>query len=182
MGVNLGGVINGVQAFLPRIKRHGEGGHVVNTASMAGFITGPGAGIYTTSKFAVRGLSESLRWSLAPQGIGVSCLCPGLVKSTIYESEQIRPAHLAGAGKADAAFMARLADIHKVGMEPDEVAEKVLKGVLANDLYIFPHPEFKEELKEIFDTILAAVPEGEVDPRRLEFEESRRSRARGSLQ
>jgi len=182
LGVNLGGVINGVQAFLPLIKRHGEGGHVVNTASMAGFIAGPGAGIYTTSKFAVRGLSESLRWSLAPQGIGVSCLCPGLVKSTIYESEQVRPAHLAGAGKADAAFMARLADIHKVGMEPDEVGEKVLAGILANDLYIFPHPEFKTELKEIFDTILAAAPEGEVDPRRLEFEESRRARQRGSLQ
>lgn len=179
LGVNLGGVVNGLQAFLPFIKRHGEGGHIVNTASMASFISGPGAGIYTTSKFAVRGLSESLRWSLAPHRIGVSCLCPGLVRSTIYESEQVRPASLSGGAATDQEFMARLADIHQVGMEPDEVAECVLRGILANHLYIFPHPEFKEELREIFDTILAAVPDGEVDPRRLAFEEGRRARARG---
>jgi NAD(P)-dependent dehydrogenase (short-subunit alcohol dehydrogenase family) len=179
LGVDLGGVVNGVQTFLPRIKRHGEGGHIVNTASMASFITGPSAGIYTTAKFAVRGLSESLRWNLAPQGIGVSCLCPGLVKSTIYESEQLRPASLAGGAATDQAFMARLPEIHQMGMEPDEVAEKTLKGILANDLYIFPHPEFREELREIFDTVLAAVPEGEVDPRRLAVEEGRRARMRG---
>lgn len=178
LSVNLGGVVNGLQAFLPLIKRHGEGGHIVNTASMASFISGPGAGIYTTSKFAVRGLSESLRWSLAPHRIGVSCLCPGLVKSTIYESEQIRPASLAGGAATDQAFMDRLADIHQVGMEPDEVAERVLKGILANDLYIFPHPEFKEELREIFDMVLAALPDGDVDPRRLAVEESRRARTR----
>jgi NAD(P)-dependent dehydrogenase (short-subunit alcohol dehydrogenase family) len=179
LGVDLGGVVNGVQTFLPRIKRHGEGGHIVNTASMASFITGPSAGIYTTAKFAVRGLSESLRWNLAPQGIGVSCLCPGLVKSAIYESEQLRPDSLAGGAATDQAFMARLPEIHQLGMEPDEVAEKTLKGILANDLYIFPHPEFKEELREIFDTVLAALPEGEVDPRRLAVEEGRRARMRG---
>jgi NAD(P)-dependent dehydrogenase (short-subunit alcohol dehydrogenase family) len=180
LGVNLGGVVNGIQEFLPRIKRHGEGGHIVNTASMASFITGPGAGIYATTKFAVRGLSESLRWNLAPQRIGVSCLCPGLVKSAIYESENIRPEGLAGGAATDQAFMARLPEIHQLGMEPDEVAEKTLKGILANDLYIFPHPEFKEELREIFDSVLAAIPEGEVDPRRLAFEEGRRARMRAA--
>lgn len=177
MGVNLGGVINGVQTFVPRIKAHGLGGHVVNTASMASFITGPGAGIYTTSKFAVRGLSESLRWSLAPYGIGVSVLCPGLVRSTIYESDKVRPAHLSDATPAvDQAFMAQLANIHQVGMDPDEVAARVLEGVRRNDLHIFPHPEFKDELRELFDGILAAVPDGQVDPARLAFEEGRRRR------
>lgn len=108
MGVNLGGVINGVQTFVPRIRKHGEGGHVLNTASMASFLSGPGAGIYTASKFAVRGLSEALRWSLAPHGIGVSVLCPGLVKSFIYESDKVRPANLSSEkGPVNQEFMAR---------------------------------------------------------------------------
>jgi short-subunit dehydrogenase len=107
-GVNLGGVINGVQTFVPRIRKHGEGGHVLNTASMASFLSGPGAGIYTASKFAVRGLSEALRWSLAPHGIGVSVLCPGLVKSFICESDKVRPANLSSEkGPVNQEFMAR---------------------------------------------------------------------------
>jgi len=175
LGVNLGGVVNGVQTFVPRLKALGQGGHIVNTASMASFITGPGAGIYTTSKFAVRGLSESLRWSLAPYNIGVSVLCPGLVNSAIYESDKIRPKSLSGhIGPVDAAFTARLAELHKVGMDPLEVGEKVLAGIRNNDLHIFPHPEFRDELREIFDETLAALPEGAADPKRLAFEESRR--------
>ena len=175
LGVNLGGVVNGVQTFVPRIKARGQGGHVVNTASMASFITGPGAGIYTTSKFAVRGLTESLRWSVAPYNIGVSVLCPGLVNSAIHESDKVRPRELSKeVGPVDEAFMSRLADIHKVGMDPVEVGEKVLAGIRRNDLHIFPHPEFREELQEIFDEILAAVPKGDVDAARLAFEESRR--------
>jgi len=176
LSVNLGGVINGVRTFVPRIKEHGDGGHIVNTASMAAFITGPGAGVYTTSKFAVRGLSESLRWSLAPHRIGVSVLCPALVKSEIYESDMTRPQRFSSdIGPANQEFMARLPEIHQFGMEPEEVGEKVLRGIQRNDLYIFTHPEFKKELKDLFDEILAALPEeGEADPRRLAFEEMRR--------
>jgi NAD(P)-dependent dehydrogenase (short-subunit alcohol dehydrogenase family) len=181
MGVNLGGVINGIQTFIPRLKKHGEGGHIVNTASMAAFITGPGAGIYTASKFAVRGLTESLRWNLAPLNIGVSVLCPGLVNSAIHESDKVRPEALSkNVGPVDQAFMSRLADIHKVGMDPVEVGEKVLAGIRRNDLYIFPHPEFKDELREIFDEILVALPEEPVDPKRLAFEEFRRANKRNA--
>lgn len=177
LGVNLGGVVNGVQTFVPRIRKHGEGGHVVNTASMASFISGPGAGIYTASKFAVRGLTEALRWSLAPHGIGVSVLCPGLVNSAIHESDKIRPEALSGnATPSNKEFLGMLAELHKIGMPPEEVGEKVLQGIRNNDLFIFPHPEFKDELKEIFDEVLAAVPDGAVDPRRLAFEEGRRQR------
>src|SRR5690606_21507652 len=84
MGVNLHGVINGVMTFVPRMKARRLGGYVVNTASMASILAAGAPGIYNTTKFAVRGLSESLRYSLAPHGIGVSVLCPGLVKSYIY--------------------------------------------------------------------------------------------------
>ena len=91
LGVNLGGVVNGIVTFVPRMKARGRGGHVVTTASMAAFIAGPGAGITRPRSSSVHGLSDALRWSLLPHGIGVSMVCPGLVKSKIYESDLIRP-------------------------------------------------------------------------------------------
>jgi NAD(P)-dependent dehydrogenase (short-subunit alcohol dehydrogenase family) len=177
LGVNLGGVVNGVHTFIPRLRRHGEGGHIVNTASMAAFIAGPNAGIYTCSKFAVRGLSEALRYSLAPHDINVSVLCPGLVDSHIYESDRLRPAHLAASsGVADIEFMTRLAELHRrAGMPPLEAGEKVLRGILRNDFYIFTHPEFKEELRQIFDEALAALPQETPPAERLAFEDQRRA-------
>jgi NAD(P)-dependent dehydrogenase (short-subunit alcohol dehydrogenase family) len=178
MGVNFGGVVNGVRTFVPRIKAHGEGGHVVNTASMAAFIASGRAGIYCTAKFAVRGMSEALRASLLPHRIGVSVLCPGLVKSSIYESEQIRPAHLsAQATRTDPEFLARLAQVHEVGMDPQEVGQKVLRAIRRNDFYIFSHPEFKEELRGIFDEALQALPDEPAPAQRLAFEEGRRAAA-----
>jgi len=178
LGVNLGGVVNGIQTFVPRIKAHGEGGHIVNTASMAAFIASGIAGIYCTSKFAVRGMSEALRWSLRPHGIGVSVLCPGLVKSTIYESETIRPPELsADAVPSDPKFLESLARIHEFGMTPEEIGGKVLRAIQRNDFYIFSHPEFKQELRALFEEVLAAIPEDEpVPPQRLAFEEGRRER------
>ncbi|HTX23481.1 MAG TPA: SDR family NAD(P)-dependent oxidoreductase [Steroidobacteraceae bacterium] len=177
LGVNLGGVVNGVHTFIPRIRKHGEGGHIVNTASMASFISGPNAGIYTCAKFAVRGLSEALRFSVAPLGINVSVVCPGLVDSAIYESDQIRPAHLRStSGPADPEFMNRLAELHhRAGMPPLEAGEKVLRGIRRNDFYIFTHPEFKEELREIFEEALAALPAEEPPRERLAFEDRRRT-------
>ena len=174
LGVNLGGVINGIQSFVPKIKRHGEGGHVVNTGSMSSFISGPGAGIYTTSKFAVHGLTQSLRWSLAPYGIGVSLLSPGLVRSAIYESHKTRPPQFGNIGPVNQEFVKRLPEIHRAGMDPDEVGEKTLAGVQRNAAYIFTHPEFHEELRNIFDEILSGLPEGDTPGERMAFEESRR--------
>jgi len=89
MGVNLGGVVNGLVTFIPRIKAQGQGGHIVNVASMAAYLPGPQAGIYTASKFAVRGLTESLRFNLAPHGIGVSLMCPGLTKTNAWDSARV---------------------------------------------------------------------------------------------
>ncbi len=179
LGVNLHGVINGVTTFVPRIKERGQGGHIVNTASMAGFLASGTPGIYNCSKFAVRGLSESLRYSLVPHGIGVSVLCPGLVKSYIYASDEIRPNELkAGAKETDPAFVERLAHVHEAGMEPDEVAAKVLGAVRQNRFYVFTHPEHKDELREVFDEILADYPEGETPPDRAAVERERRDRYR----
>lgn len=175
MGVNFGGVVNGLVTFIPRIKAHGEGGHVVNVASMASFLPGPQGGIYTASKFAVRGLTECLRYNLAPHGIGVSLMCPGLTRSNIHESTLHRPRHLSNtAFPADPGFIKMLAELHSAGMDPLEVGAKTLRGMQRNDLYIFSHPEFREEFQELFDAIIAALPDEPADPKRVAVEEMRR--------
>jgi NAD(P)-dependent dehydrogenase (short-subunit alcohol dehydrogenase family) len=155
MGVNLHGPINGVMTFAPRMIAHGQGGYIVNTASMAGWLASGSPGIYNTTKFAVRGLSESLRCSLAPKGIGVSCVCPGLVKSSIYASDEIRPQGLmADAKPVNAEHVKRLAGLHEVGMEPDVIAARILQGMRENQAYIFPMPDHREELAEYFQEVL----------------------------
>jgi NADP-dependent 3-hydroxy acid dehydrogenase YdfG len=176
MGVNFGGVVNGIQTFLPRIRKHGEGGHIVNTASMGAFLPSAAAGIYTASKFGVLGLSVVLRLSLYKYNIAVSVFCPGLINSVIYESEKVRPAQFASPQSTAKSqeFMDILPKIHEAGMKPEEVGEKVLAGIRRNDLYIFSHPEFKEELKEIFGEVLDALPQGEAPAERLAFEKTRR--------
>ena len=177
LGVNLGGVINGVATFVPRMKERGQGGHIVNTASMASFLASGMPGIYNCSKFAVRGLSEFLRHSLHPHGIGVSVLCPGLVNSEIYRSDEIRtPGTEEGGHATDPGFVEMLGNVHKFGMDPVEVAEKVVAAIRANRFYIFSHPEFKDELREVFDQILENFTDETPDPQRLAFEQGRRSR------
>lgn len=179
MGVNLHGPINGVMTFVPRMIRAGNGGYVVNTASMAAFLAAGVPGIYNTTKFAVRGMSESLRASLAPRGIGVSVLCPGLVKSYIYASDDIRPADLrAGAKPVDTANVKRLADVHEFGMEPDVIAGRTLEAMRENRFHIFSHPEFKDELRELFAEVLEDFRDYPVDPgfeKRIDFEKMRRA-------
>jgi NAD(P)-dependent dehydrogenase (short-subunit alcohol dehydrogenase family) len=176
MGINFGGVVNGITTFVPRIRKHGEGGHIVNTASMAAFLPGPTTGIYNASKHGVLGLSVSLRLSLYQYNIGVSVYCPGLINSAIYESEKIRPQRFSSPKNTTESqkFMDILPEIHKLGMEPVEVGEKVLAGIRRNAMYIFSHPEFKEELREIFDEVLNSLPDEEVPAPRLEFEKTRR--------
>jgi NAD(P)-dependent dehydrogenase (short-subunit alcohol dehydrogenase family) len=179
MGVNLHGPINGVMTFVPRMVRAGNGGYVVNTASMAAFLAAGVPGIYNTTKFAVRGLSESLRASLARHGIGVSVLCPGLVKSYIYASNDIRPAELkAGAKPVDTANVKRLAEIHEFGMEPDVIASRTLEAMRENRYHVFSHPEFKDELRELFDEVIQDFRDYAVDPgfeKRTDFEKTRRA-------
>ena len=180
MGVNLHGPINGVMTFVPRMIAAGNGGYFVNTASMAGWLASGAPGIYNTTKFAVRGMSESLRYSLAPHGIGVSILCPGLVKSYIYASDDVRPKELLdGAKPVNTANVQRLAEFHEFGMEPDVIAARVLDGMRENRTYIFSHPEFKDEVAELFQEYLADFRDLPEDPgfeKRTGFEKFRRDR------
>lgn len=165
MGVNLHGPINGVMTFVPRMIAHGQGGYIVNTASMAGWLANGNPGIYNTTKFAVRGMSESLRYSLAPHGIGVSCVCPGLVKSYIYASDDIRPDALkTNAKPVNDEGVKRLAGMHEVGMEPDVIAARILQGMRESQTYIFPMPDHKEELAEYFEEVIGDYRDYPQDP------------------
>lgn len=176
MSVNFGGVVNGLVALMPLIKRTGPGSHIVNVASMAAYLSGPQAGIYTASKFAVRGLSESLRYNLAPQGIGVSLLCPGLTRTNAWDSAFRRPDAYAQSGFAevDEAALTEFGKAFELGMDPLEVGIKTLRGIEENRGLIFSHPEYAEDFREIYETSLAALPNEAAPPERLEIERLRR--------
>jgi len=176
MGVNFGGNVNGLVTFIPRIKAHGEGGHIVNVASMAAFISGPQAGIYTASKFAVRGLTECLRYNLAPFDIGVSLMCPGLTRTNAWDSALKRPEGFADSGfaPADRAELERFATGFDLGMDPFEVGEKTLAGMRANRGLILTHPEHGPDIQEIYETTMAALPQQEAPEGRLHIERLRR--------
>jgi NAD(P)-dependent dehydrogenase (short-subunit alcohol dehydrogenase family) len=183
LGVNLQGVINGVQTFAPRMKERAiagevKGGRICNTASMASFIAGGAPGIYNTAKFAVRGLSYSLRHSMYRYGVGVSVVHPGLVKSHIYASDEVRPDALKGAMKpVDPAAVERLAGVHEFGMEPDVIGARILEGLRENRANIFTHPDHKDELRELFDETLADYRDYPRDAgyeQRIAFEKMRR--------
>jgi NAD(P)-dependent dehydrogenase (short-subunit alcohol dehydrogenase family) len=182
MGVNFGGVVNGLVTFLPRIKAQGQGGHVVNVASMAAYLPGPQAGIYTASKFAVRGLTESLRFNLAPHGIGVSLMCPGLTRTNAWNSALKRPDGFAASGFAppDPLALARFGTAFEVGMDPLEVGERTVAGIRENRAIIFTHPEFAQDFDEIHCECLAALPREPVPEARLRIEGLRRAANRAA--
>ncbi len=142
---------------------------------MAAFLPGPQAGIYTASKYAVRGLTECLRDNLAPYNIGVSLMTPALVRTNAFESALRRPERYSDTRfPASAEVAEQMRAVFDVGMDPVEVGEKMLKGIERNDLYILTHPENKDEFEALQQTILEAWPTEPVDPRREAIEELRR--------
>lgn len=161
IGVNLGGVINGLQSFLPQMIAHGRGGHVVNTSSLAAAVRMPSNfAIYAASKAAVLNLSENLQAEFALNGIGISVLCPAFVRSNIHEAALNRPAHLrtgSGFGESEALLLERPPG--NDWMDPDKVGEIVAQGILACDLYIVTHGEFRDKMRERADALIAATPD-----------------------
>jgi NAD(P)-dependent dehydrogenase (short-subunit alcohol dehydrogenase family) len=159
LGVLIGGVVNGIQTFLPRLLAHGEGGHIVSTASMAGVLPIAGAAVYITGKAAVIGLSEALRSELAGEGIGVSVFCPGPVQTRIGQVGKLRPEHYRDSGFAERERELAERPNSPLWMDPLECGERVLAGIRRNDLYIFTHPEFREGVDERFRALLASFPD-----------------------
>lgn len=160
LGVMIGGAINGVTTFLPHILAHKEGGHIVNTSSMAALIPVRNFAIYGTAKMAMIGLAECLRSDLAEDNIGASAFCPGPVQTNIRESARTRPQKY----RNDSGFAAQEQQLaqrpnNPLWMDPVECGERILRGILRNDLYIFTHPEFRDGAEEHFQAMLAAFPD-----------------------
>jgi NAD(P)-dependent dehydrogenase (short-subunit alcohol dehydrogenase family) len=160
--VNLMGVLHGIRSFLPHIRAHGEGGHIVNTASMAGINGGLGFSAYTASKFAVVAMSEGLSVQLKPHGVGVSVLCPSFVRTAIGDSGRNRPARYGEAQPLDPAspagqMVAEIARRLEAGLDPSDVAARVVAAVRNDELYVFTHPNMRPEVDERFASIQAAM-------------------------
>jgi NAD(P)-dependent dehydrogenase (short-subunit alcohol dehydrogenase family) len=166
LDVNLKGMINGVQVFLPRMIKAGAGAHIVNTASMSAFVALPQTGVYCTTKFAVRGYSESLRAELEKLGIGVSILCPGGVNTNIHESVLSRPDRYPRTGYygADPEVFKRLKAVIETGIDPVDLARIVVAAVRRNEFWILPYPEFIPTLEKQHAEVIAALRRYENDP------------------
>ena len=166
MGVNVMGVVHGVQAFVPRMlaaNRNGEPGHIVNTASMAGWVNPPLMGVYNVSKHAVVSLTESLYHDLRMAGstIGVSLLSPAFVPTGITQSERNRPSELNNGGEpTESQKLARANSNKAVGsgkMTAVEVAKLTFDAVRADHFYIFTHPKILPSVRDRFEAALAGT-------------------------
>ncbi|MGH0029884.1 MAG: SDR family NAD(P)-dependent oxidoreductase [Myxococcota bacterium] len=152
LSVNLMGVVHGCRAFVPRWLARGGPAHVVNTASVGGFLSGGGLGMYATTKFAVVAYSEALAQDLAPHGIGVSVLAPGATDTRLARAARNRPASL---GRAPAR-MEMIEDAMAQGMDPVDVGRHVVRGVRDGALYVFTDPIYRDAIEGRTQAILAA--------------------------
>jgi NAD(P)-dependent dehydrogenase (short-subunit alcohol dehydrogenase family) len=170
IGVNVGGVINGIVTFLPRMIAADREAHIVNVSSMGGIAALGSVGVYATSKFAVVGLSEALRTDMIGRKIGVSVYCPGPVKSNIAESGLSRPAHLARTGYASPELVqgAPPPEMMREAMTGVEAARYVVEGIRANRLYILSHPEFRDVLAARHAALLQAIPDEPLNQARAD--------------
>jgi len=160
MGVNVGGVINGVQTFVERIKQHGQGGHIVNTASMAGLVYGGGA--YGVTKHGVVALTESAHFELEQKGskVKVSVLCPGFVQTRIIESQRNRQERYGSTASLDPTEEQQtqinfITEMIKQGMPPSELADIVFDHIRRERLYILTHDNFNDIVANRTQTILS---------------------------
>ncbi|HTO08126.1 MAG TPA: SDR family NAD(P)-dependent oxidoreductase [Myxococcota bacterium] len=164
IGINLGGVINGIQTFLPRMAERSAGGHIVNTASGAGLAATTSGVLYSTAKFGVVGLSETLQLELGAFGIGVSVLCPGPVATDIVArtARSQPPANESLSDEQRKLRAERLGLATRVlqqGVSPDRVGERVLEAVLGNRLYIHTDRIMEQLIAARAQALLDALPE-----------------------
>jgi NAD(P)-dependent dehydrogenase (short-subunit alcohol dehydrogenase family) len=168
MGVNVSGVINGIVIIVPRILKHGEGGHVVATSSTAGQFAVGGNGIYNTTKFAVTGMMETLATDLQGTGVGASALYPGATTTNLgISSQENRPEHLKNESEPQRRPPRFEVDT-SVYMDPIEMGERVLRGIKRDDLFIITHPEFRDGINARNEAQLRAIPDEPPNQKRHE--------------
>ncbi|MBX5462855.1 MAG: SDR family NAD(P)-dependent oxidoreductase [Steroidobacteraceae bacterium] len=162
VAVNVTAIVNSVAVCLPHMLEHGEGGHFVTTSSMSGLLPAVTAGVYTATKIAAVAVMEALRVELESTNIGTSVFCPGPVNTDNY----------AGSGKQNPNRPPGAPNFMSVMMDPLEAGERVLNGVVNNDLFIISHPEFKPGMQERFDAIMASTPpvEAPIPQARIDYE------------
>jgi NAD(P)-dependent dehydrogenase (short-subunit alcohol dehydrogenase family) len=164
LGVNLGGVVNGLQTFLPRMRAHGEGGYVVNTASLAALVPMPAQfTIYVAAKAAVVAISECIRTELLPENIGVSVLCPGPIRTNIHDIAKNRPAQFAVSDAFREVEQAATPLALPGQLEPSAVGERVLQAIQNDEPYIITHGEWRPGALARHAAIITAMPE-KLDP------------------
>jgi NAD(P)-dependent dehydrogenase (short-subunit alcohol dehydrogenase family) len=157
-GVNVGGTINGVVTILPRILAHGEGGHIVCTASMSALVPAPGTAIYSAGKAYVTSMMECMRPELEARGVICSAFCPGAVQSNIAEAGKTRPDALAETGYAEADKRRQAGgNLAHLYQTKEEVGERVLEGIVNDELYILTHSEFLVGVRERGEAMTLAV-------------------------
>ena len=161
VAVNLMGVVYGMDAFLPHIRAHGEGGCFVNTASMAGMISVPGMEPYTATKYAVVGMSEGWAGQLAPENINVAVLCPGFVKTKINQSGRTRQSQYGGPVPNNPVVGQSHVDN---GIDPEFVGRRVLEAVQNDERYIFTHPDMRGLVEQRFGRIMAGFEAAASSP------------------
>jgi len=154
--INVMGVVNGLHTFLPRMRAQNAPCHIINTASVSGHIPTPGLAIYTASKFAVVGLTESLRLELAGSSIGVSVLCPGIVNTGLLDSSRKHRAEKHGPSTSDPSPMDA---VITQGSDPALLGDQVVDAVKAGEFYIFTHPGLRPAFEKRFKDILASYRE-----------------------
>lgn len=179
MAINLGGVVNGTKIIAPIIRRQGEGGHIVNTSSMAGVVPLPGLAAYSTAKYAVRGFSESLRIQLAKEGIGVSCLFPGATRTAIVPLPEDDPENIKEEGAPQ--FLKDLWDAMRGAIDPYDTGKAVVAAIRDNRFYIFTNREFLDEVRQRHREIEEAFPLDEPTPGRVKFEAMRADMVRNLM-
>jgi len=163
LGVDLGGVINGMVIFVPRMIKAGKGGHIVTVSSWGGFLASSGCTPYSVAKAAVNMLMECYYTALKPYGIGVTCLCPTNIRSNIGEAVYTRPEHLKNTGyNVNEKTIALLRSIHAQGMDPVELAQILKKGIENEQLFVLPFTDDPEgAMKQHCETLVNYVtPEG----------------------
>lgn len=159
MNVNVGGAINGVTTLLPRILSHGEGGHIINTCSMSGIVPVGGTTIYSTGKAALVTMMECMRPELEARGVICSAFCPGAVQSNIADAGETRPAELSETGYAEADKRRQDGgNLFHLYQTREEVGERVLRGILDDELYILTHSEFLGGVTDRANAMIASVP------------------------
>ncbi|MCL2402525.1 MAG: SDR family NAD(P)-dependent oxidoreductase, partial [Oscillospiraceae bacterium] len=172
--VNLTAVLNGIQTIVPRMLKHGEGGHIVSTSSKAGLIAVPGCGLYNVTKQAVVAIMETLAMDLVGTNVGASVFCPGAFQTNLGKSSrEVSAAHLGDDMKAppppppppkdgEPNPFAIFAELFR---SPDDAGERVLRGVKRGDLYILTHAEFKKGVESRGAAMLRAFPDETLNPK-----------------